>query len=404
MEKSWRTGFFLFLFLCCLILPTTALSQEQVQKPAPGTEASPAETPPAKEVPAKEKTPPPPEGGYPYIVKQGDTLWNVSKQFLNNPFLWPQIWNSNKYIKNPHWIYPGDPLYIPGLEPKAVEAPPPTPSPPPPPPVEPGPKRAAPIEEKPAEPAPPKELLVPERVMRCSGYIAEAYPQFPGAIIGAFHRTTALSYADLVAINLGQKNGVKVGDKFDILRIIRKTNYPDSFKTLGYLVLYVGILQVQELAPDQSRCFITYSCQDAKLGDYVAPYQEMPLLYKKELVPAPQPLWGVVMEDQVLMQSHGGRDILFVNLGSSQGLGPGDVFEVYRPLDKSIWAKMWGSGKRTSLEETTPGGKETLYNNILGHLLVLRADANNSLCMILDGSQEVQVGFRVKWSKKSARE
>jgi hypothetical protein len=45
-------------------------------------------------------------------VKQGDTLWEVSKQYLKDPFLWPQIWEMNSQVKNPHWIYPGDQILI----------------------------------------------------------------------------------------------------------------------------------------------------------------------------------------------------------------------------------------------------------------------------------------------------
>lgn len=47
-----------------------------------------------------------------YIVKKGDTLWDISKKFLKNPYRWREIWASNKYIKNPHWIYPGDKLLM----------------------------------------------------------------------------------------------------------------------------------------------------------------------------------------------------------------------------------------------------------------------------------------------------
>jgi len=50
-----------------------------------------------------------------YIVKQGDTLWDLSATFLNNPFAWPDLWSRNKHIQDPHWIYPGDSLNIEGL-------------------------------------------------------------------------------------------------------------------------------------------------------------------------------------------------------------------------------------------------------------------------------------------------
>ena len=47
-----------------------------------------------------------------YVVKKGDTLWGISKRYLKNPARWPEIWASNKHVKNPHWIFPGDRLLI----------------------------------------------------------------------------------------------------------------------------------------------------------------------------------------------------------------------------------------------------------------------------------------------------
>ncbi len=47
-----------------------------------------------------------------YIVKQGDTLWDLSEEFLQDPFKWPDLWEKNRHIQDPHWIYPGDSIYM----------------------------------------------------------------------------------------------------------------------------------------------------------------------------------------------------------------------------------------------------------------------------------------------------
>jgi hypothetical protein len=47
-----------------------------------------------------------------YVVKEGDTLWDLSDEYLHDPFAWPDLWENNRHIQDPHWIYPGDSIYL----------------------------------------------------------------------------------------------------------------------------------------------------------------------------------------------------------------------------------------------------------------------------------------------------
>src|SRR5712692_10393098 len=145
--------------------------------------------------------PPDPESFPPdatlHIIVPGDTLWDLADLAFGNPYLWPQIWNENRYILDSHWIYPGDPLLVPArptvvseVVPQAQEGAPPAAAPAQPqeqPPQEPltaeapAPEAEAPApvttQRPPAEAHRPRAIpkitpLAGESDIRCSGFIA----------------------------------------------------------------------------------------------------------------------------------------------------------------------------------------------------------------------------------------
>ncbi len=278
-----------------------------------------------------------PEGANVYTIQKGDTLWDLAAKNLGDPYLWPQIWERNPYIKDSHWIYPGDPLIID----VAVQAPPTEEQVSPPetgvsegqqPGTQPG------AYEEAAPPAPAPQPLGSSSDVYCFARLVQDEGAFPFSIRSAerIGMQDHFSEGDIVYLDGGVNQGVAAGDRFFILQRGRPLYHPVSGALMGTVYIQHGRLRVLCAQEDTSIAEITHACNPVAIGDVLEPFSPVPV----PLVVAPpasdrcdlpngKPTGYVVYtKDDVI--DNGTEQLVFIDLGTAEGLYPGVFATVFR--------------------------------------------------------------------------
>jgi hypothetical protein len=292
-----------------------------------------------------------PEGTELHIIQRGDTLWDLSNTYLRNPFLWPQLWDANRYIQNPHLIYPGDPLRIPEVEVVRAEggvpgAPGARPGEPGAPGVEEGVPGAPGAPGEPGGPAGPRFRPAYEEVtIQCAGYFREeADDDF--RIFGSEEdgHKDGLATGDIVYLNRGSEEGINAGDSFYIQR---KVGFASG--SGGDYIRRSGWLRVIAVQEETAMAEIVQACLDVNVDDYLTPFEPIPvpLLPVEDpptrLTPETGRMRGRIVASLDDLSTLGQGYLVSIDLGQEDGVVPGNVFTIFRYLYDDAPRKVLGT-------------------------------------------------------------
>lgn len=433
-------------------------------EPAPGAQAAPAAkksaSPAHPRVPAEAPTAPPrnlklvgdhwtpyappdpesfPAGATVHVIVRGETLWGLADLSYNNPYLWPQLWNENRYITDSHWIYPGDPLLVPprpvvvtpagpeavpaGIVPQGQEGAPHTELAPLEGPGEeapeaplaaetasaPGPKKPAPLLDSSSGYAPGR--LVERNDLRCSGYITE--DSHRGKLFIAENEEplyARLSEGSLVYLNRGTKKGegIKAGDVFTIVEKEGKVLHPVTGRSEGLYYNRVGELRVLKVLDDTSLASVTFACDEVRVGDELVPatYEPVPegplppfdrLAVERNGKPT-----GFVIHAKDTAVRLAADNIAQIDLGREDGIAPGAFLTAFSAVHKERTGHMPDYHYQFNNE---------VYSNIdlhwdevadeypslpIGQLIVISAEPHTATVKILRSVREITVGMMVQ--------
>ncbi|GAB3026167.1 LysM peptidoglycan-binding domain-containing protein [Bowmanella dokdonensis] len=254
-----------------------------------------------------------------YVVKKGDTLWDISSLYLEQPWQWPELWRNNPTISNPHLIFPGDELRLTvnaDGEPELLVS------------------RAKPLikisptverMQKSAEPVPVLPWSVIEPYLEHGLVMTEeAYLGLP-KLLGDYDGGIRFAEGDLV---LGQNDA-----GLDDMIVLRKQNvlYDMDDNPLGVQVRHVAdasLVPTEEVSMHLVR--VKASNFEATQGDRLASADTLPLGEEIRLTPAGQQR-GFVIGNLREHNMMGKLDVVALDLGEYQNMQPGTVMGIYQP-------------------------------------------------------------------------
>ncbi|MEL7025417.1 MAG: LysM peptidoglycan-binding domain-containing protein [Pseudomonadota bacterium] len=311
-----------------------------------------------------------------YVVKRGDTLWDISQTFLRDPWYWPEIWQVNPQIENPHLIYPGDLLsliYVDG-QPRIL--------------LERGAGRNARLS--------PGVRVIP---------LEEAITTIPYEAIAAFLTRAAVIERDQLetlpyvlksrgdhlissaGVDLYARGDIDVvGSRYSVVHINGELRDPDNNDVVGYDALYVGDGTIRR-GGDPATLFVNESQREILTGDRLI-NQDVVIPLNFFPKPPSQSVDGEIISVIDGVSRIGQFQVVVINRGESHGLESGDVLTVLQRGDV-IYDRIGDSGVFGAEQVKLPDEEA-------GTMMVFKTYDRISYGLIMSAENEIQVADLVQ--------
>jgi LysM repeat protein len=308
-----------------------------------------------------------------YEVKKGDTLWGISKKFIEDPYYWPDLWANNPDIQNPHFISPGQklriysgPIVVVGVTDDKLPA----------------------VEASPDSTPVPQEHMAEEQISLAVpagiSFISLSEQSAGGTI---FDYPVARHFAgsgDTVFVRIPAEKSVAVGDQLQIVKSRAEIIHPVSKKRFGFQVDQLGVLEITALGKDLHTAIIRKSYREVERGAWLSPQRA--LKEQVALRRATTEMSGMVIATALHKEMQGPTEVLFVDLGENLGLKTGNLLTLTRPR------------KATDLVEIKNSRDAAIAypEEFVGYALVVDTNPETATAVILKALGPVVVGDLVR--------
>ena len=314
-----------------------------------------------------------------YTVKPGDTLWGIAKTFLRDPWYWPEIWQANPQVENPHLIYPGDVLhlvYVEG-EPRIVLERGDT--------VRVGPRLRSEAREVAIRTIPfqtvaafmSKPSLLSKEQISSAGYVLSSRDEHEGIAEGNTVYARGLPDA-------------QIGTRYALVHVGDALRDPDDNSIVGYNGVYTGSGRVTR-GGDPATLLVTDSAQETEPGDKVLPSN---LDVALDFMPSPpnRSVSARIMAVSGGVSVIGQYAVVVINRGARDGLMPGNVLSVYQTGQEVADNEKHGflNGSNAFFQK-----KVRVPDEITGTFMVFKTYERISYGLIMEAKDLIHVRDRV---------
>ena len=310
-----------------------------------------------------------------HTVREGDTLWDLARQYRGDPFLWPDIYRLNtSVVEDPHWIYPGEVLRLAASE--GIASVPSTDTPPPsdttavaeapssePEPAAPDPstpptslatlvEQSASAEDEMAPLFGPRPGETMQETMRAyveqpyrplrrsefysSGFLTEGDKLPFGKVLGMVtppqiraeaRNVSALPYS-MMSLRAPRGAGYRVGDT---LLVVRTGHEVRSF---GDVIVPTGLVQVVDTADGKYLAEVVAIYGAMRAGQQVLPAESFGGAGSVRAVPVEQGLEARLIGGPSRQDLKAPQMVVFLDKGRRHGVAAGDLFEIRRTPER----------------------------------------------------------------------
>ena len=278
-------------------------------------------------------------GGIVHTVVEGDTLWDLSSKYLGSPWKWTEIWERNRFLTNPHYIYPGIQVVIVppgprefalGQEPAPASGPGATIAAVPPPT-----ETVRPV----APPRVPYLDIKPADFVRAGEFLKEA-PTGIGRIRAG--KDPKVGFVDGDTVYLSLRKEIPPGQLLGVYRVRGPIDSPGKRPVSGYVKYLIGVIQAGPKLDGEATAKVRQSFEDLTRDDLIS--EEIPAYTPVRIDPGADGIPCSVITARLLNKELAQGDFIYLDQGASAGVAVGNVFRVFVPTGTAPGAPSSDSG------------------------------------------------------------